>query len=680
MGGSRSPRDDGAAHDGSAFEGSAFDDGTAFGGSAFHGAAQPHETAQGPGGAPGSFGDPGQYPAPEPGAYSNGAYPTPASQLPGQGTAAGGYPGDPGYGEPYAPYAQGNADYAAEEYADPYSTGQYAADPYAQSGQYYTEESAYATSEYEQGAYNNAAPEYAEGAYAEPGRPNEFEHSEYPAEFDAYGRAAQYAPEEALHEEYQDEYAAQYAQAAPARGRRGRTRTAAPGEPGFDGGFGAGHEGYEPGFEAEFEAEFDAARRAPGDDLAAPGRFPGPRSPEPDYAPRPEPVGFAGEQDDAEREPAAQTRGRAARRPFSTKPRVSLAGKAVRGLVLAALIGGVVTYVAMDKTITLSVDGSVSQIHSFDSTVGAVLAAQKITTDSHDLVSPSPTAHLSDDSTITVRYGRPVTVTVNGTKKNVWVHGTTVDSALQELGVRTTGAKSSMSMTAPIGRAGATFSVYTMRHITFLVDGKTLQLNTTAATVTAAMAQAGITLHNQDAPSVAGDSVPTANETITILRITGSTETQQVSIPYTVDKENDPTSYQGVVTVVTAGQDGTSEVTYAIQTINGVQQPPKQISQTVTKQPVTEVEKIGTEALPSNAADLDWAALAQCESGGNPEAVDPSGTYYGLYQFSVGTWESLGGTGLPSQASSAEQTDLAELLYERSGSGQWPVCGHNLFS
>ena len=48
------------------------------------------------------------------------------------------------------------------------------------------------------------------------------------------------------------------------------------------------------------------------------------------------------------------------------------------------------------------------------STVGAALASANIKTDGHDLVSPATTAALADNSTITVKYGRPVSVTVNG--------------------------------------------------------------------------------------------------------------------------------------------------------------------------------------------------------------------------------------------------------------------------
>jgi soluble lytic murein transglycosylase-like protein len=68
-------------------------------------------------------------------------------------------------------------------------------------------------------------------------------------------------------------------------------------------------------------------------------------------------------------------------------------------------------------------------------------------------------------------------------------------------------------------------------------------------------------------------------------------------------------------------------------------------------------------------------AIAACESGGDPTAVDASGTYYGLYQFDTGTWASVGGSGSPADASAEEQSYRASLLYSRAGSSPWPVCG-----
>ena len=69
------------------------------------------------------------------------------------------------------------------------------------------------------------------------------------------------------------------------------------------------------------------------------------------------------------------------------------------------------------------------------------------------------------------------------------------------------------------------------------------------------------------------------------------------------------------------------------------------------------------------------AAIAACESGGDPTAVSADGTYRGLYQFDEGTWQSVGGAGDPAAASPAEQTMRAAMLYARSGSSPWPICG-----
>jgi hypothetical protein len=68
------------------------------------------------------------------------------------------------------------------------------------------------------------------------------------------------------------------------------------------------------------------------------------------------------------------------------------------------------------------------------------------------------------------------------------------------------------------------------------------------------------------------------------------------------------------------------------------------------------------------------AAIAACESGGNP-ATNTGNGFYGKYQFTQGTWQSVGGTGNPAAASEAEQDRRAAMLYAREGSSPWPVCG-----
>jgi hypothetical protein len=79
--------------------------------------------------------------------------------------------------------------------------------------------------------------------------------------------------------------------------------------------------------------------------------------------------------------------------------------------------------------------------------------------------------------------------------------------------------------------------------------------------------------------------------------------------------------------------------------------------------------------LAASPASADvFSNIRQCESGGN-YATNTGNGYYGAYQFTQGTWNSLGYSGLPSDASPATQDAAAAQLAARSGFGQWPVCG-----
>lgn len=69
------------------------------------------------------------------------------------------------------------------------------------------------------------------------------------------------------------------------------------------------------------------------------------------------------------------------------------------------------------------------------------------------------------------------------------------------------------------------------------------------------------------------------------------------------------------------------------------------------------------------------SGIAACESGGNPRAIGGGGAFRGKYQFTRGTWASVGGSGDPAAASEAEQDMRAAMLYSQSGASPWPVCG-----
>ena len=357
---------------------------------------------------------------------------------------------------------------------------------------------------------------------------------------------------------------------------------------------------------------------------------------------------------------------------------------ALQATTVLALVAGTTAFVTNDATVTLVVDGTTREVRTDAATVADLLADENLGVDlTHDLVTPLPDASLDAGETVVVRFGRPVLLTVDGETRTVWTTARTVSEALLALGVRAEGAYVSASRGRRITRGGIDLDVRLAHHVTFLADGKRHEVTTTAPTLRTALAEAGVELRAQDRVDTDLAQLPYPEQVVGITRVDGKRVTEQKPIKFeTVERKTDEL-YEGTTKVLKEGKVGIRSRTYVETYLDGELDSRELVEEKVTEEPVTEVVLVGTKKLPENApaADgLNWAALARCESGGNPRAYNPAGPYYGLYQFMESTWRSVGGVGLPHQASASEQTYRAQILYRRSGAGQWPVCGRYLFS
>jgi resuscitation-promoting factor RpfB len=347
------------------------------------------------------------------------------------------------------------------------------------------------------------------------------------------------------------------------------------------------------------------------------------------------------------------------------------------------MVAGVSAFVSFDKTVQLTVDGKTSKVHTFASSVQGVLARQGISVGPHDSVVPDLGAHVGQGQRIAVRFGRPLDLDVDGQSRKVWVTATNVNEALDQLGLRDENLYVSASRSEPIGRKGLALRVLTPRDVTVIADGRTRHLQTAAGTIRELLLETGITLDPQDQVNPQLDATPMDGAIIRVVRIDTKLVTVKVEIPFQTKKIPDPTMFPWQRKVITKGVPGLKEVSLSLIRRDGKPAGKNTLSSRVLRQPVTQVERVGTKAgkfaVVPGTARLNWAALAMCESHGDPRAVSPAGPYYGLYQFSASTWHSVGGHGVPTQAGAEEQTYRAQLLYKRDGAHQWPVCGRHLF-
>lgn len=362
----------------------------------------------------------------------------------------------------------------------------------------------------------------------------------------------------------------------------------------------------------------------------------------------------------------------------------------LQAVLLLAVLAATVAWTVTAKTVQLSLDGVSSEVDFRGDTVADVLEAADLSVGEHDSVVPSPDTEVEDGDRVALRRGRQLTLTVDGAEQTVWTTALSVDEALRQLDLRQEGLALSASRSRRLPLDGFRLDVRTPKAITVNVDGQSLPVTSAAATVGEALAENGITLGELDRVTPAGTDPLAPGLAVTVQRVRSERTTVEETLDAPTEKREDAGMAKGTSKVLQAGSDGLARRTYDVVSVDGAVESRTMVAEERVREPVARIVVVGTKAAPAapsgprrstgDADSLNWGALAQCESGGNPKIVSSNGMYYGLYQFSLSTWRSVGGSGKPTDYDSGEQTYRAKLLYMRSGAGQWPTCGKRLFN
>lgn len=359
----------------------------------------------------------------------------------------------------------------------------------------------------------------------------------------------------------------------------------------------------------------------------------------------------------------------------------------LQAAVLTALVGGTAAWSLSEKTVSLSVDGRAQTVSTHGSTVRDVLAAAHLSAGPHDLLAPSANSAVRDGAHVALRRGRQLRLSVDGTERTVWVTAASVAEALGQIGLRADGAVLSASRSRSIPLSGMDLSVLLPKAVAILADGHVTAVTSVGPTVRDALIQAGIRLHPKDRLSAPRSALLRDHMVIRVTRVDGRRVVESLAIPFATVQRPDANLFRGQTEILVQGRPGVLVRTYTLNYVDGHLKSKLMGSEKRTADPITQVVGIGTKQRPAavtssntgtSADGLNWPALANCESGGNPRAVSSNGQYRGLYQFSFSTWQGVGGSGDPIDASSGEQTYRAKLLYQRSGRSPWPVCGRYL--
>ncbi|MEO8784768.1 MAG: G5 domain-containing protein [Candidatus Saccharimonadales bacterium] len=289
-------------------------------------------------------------------------------------------------------------------------------------------------------------------------------------------------------------------------------------------------------------------------------------------------------------------------------------------------------------------DKQTQSIPSRDSTVGDLIKRLHLTIDPGDVVEPAQSSPIVEDNFhVNIYRAQPVTI-IDGGHKTVTLSAATEPRTVATQAGILVHPEDNIKPVAPDvaikdGVVGEELMIDRATPITINLYGTVLNVRTQAKTVGEVVKDKNITLAKGDTLTPAADTAVTDNLAIFVTRLGTQITTVEETVPMPVQTVLDAKLTYGTSAIRQQGSPGKQVVTYEIHMQNGKEVSRTAIQTVVTQQPVTQVVAVGTVALSMSLQQ--WlSTLRKCESGGNYQTNTGNG-YYGAYQFSTGTWNSL---------------------------------------
>ena len=293
--------------------------------------------------------------------------------------------------------------------------------------------------------------------------------------------------------------------------------------------------------------------------------------------------------------------------------------------VILALAGTTYGYSALSTQVTLSLDGQSEEVSVMGDTVGDVLDAEGIEVGDHDQVAPDLDEEVTDGTAISVRFGRPLELSVDGDEQTYWTTATDVGSALTDLGLRFAGADLSVSRGGSIDRDGLSLDVVTEKTLQVkIADKKFVTEKVAALTARDAIKQLGVEIdqHDQITPGGKAELEDGDKVVFTDIRVVTQRVKREV-VDFTTVEREDGSMFEGETSVARSGEDGLRDVTYRITYRNGELVARKVLRQEVLDAPVSAIVDVGTkEVAPPTSRPA--APSGTPSRSASPAATGPS--------------------------------------------------------
>ena len=278
----------------------------------------------------------------------------------------------------------------------------------------------------------------------------------------------------------------------------------------------------------------------------------------------------------------------------------------VRLLLPLVLLAGLVVYRTLDKTVTLVVDGQVSDVRTLRSTVGGLLDGEDIQLGAHDQVEPPVAAGISDGMRVQVLHAKEISLVLNGSIQTVHVIGQTVDDVLEQVNLRAgRHAYLQPSRGAEI-KDGDVVEFRRAVSIQLNVDGKSKRVITNAPDVGYLLDSLGVVLRRHDRVEPGIDQALLTGHAVNVTRVRFRRVVEKKEIPFrTITKPSDAI-IRGERQIQRSGTPGVHEYVYRVRQENGAEAGKELLEDNRVREPVTQIVLVGTRDPNTEVGTASW--------------------------------------------------------------------------
>jgi len=270
-------------------------------------------------------------------------------------------------------------------------------------------------------------------------------------------------------------------------------------------------------------------------------------------------------------------------------------GKNLARLAIIACLGfATVAYGALEKRVTVRVDGVPVAVRTHASTVGDVLDRTGVEVGALDRVEPSLDDDLSSGDVIEVYRAKTIILLLDGKPRTIVVTGRTIADVIEEVRLRGWPLDTVRpALDTPV-EEGMTIRYRHAVGVTVVHDGARDDVVTNATSVGQVLRDLGITLGARDKVEPKLTARPAQDMVIRVLRVGIRKELRTIEIPYDTVIRRDPSMEFGERKTIQDGRSGLKRIVYRARYVNGERVARAVVSTKVVREARTRIIAVGS--------------------------------------------------------------------------------------